>query len=195
MRVCLLSFSGRKKPGNCFKVLQYIGEVLENRGVEYSLLNMTDYKINGCGNCSYECMVSDRRQCCHEDHVAFLYKTIAAHDLAIMALPVYSGAPCSRFFAFNERSQSVFGDLTLYERYSRITKNYVVIGNEEAGGLDALNMISVIEENVGEVLLLQSHHYGLDSLSGTLTDISEVKSTLDMFVQSILLGRVESPRK
>lgn len=190
MRACLLSFSGRTRPGNCYKVLLHVGEALDNRGIEYSLLRITDYEVNGCGNCGYECMVSDRRQCCHEDHVAFLYNTIAAHDFAIMALPVYSGAPCSRFFAFNERCQSVFGDSALYERYSSVKKNYIVVGNEEAGGHDALNIVSVIEENIGEVLLLQNHRYGLDSLSGRLPEVPEVRSAIEMFVGRILSGAV-----
>lgn len=42
MRVCLLSFSGRVEPGNCYKVLQYISEVLENKAVESTLLAVTD---------------------------------------------------------------------------------------------------------------------------------------------------------
>lgn len=186
MKVCLMSFSGREHPGNCYKVLQYIGEVLQNREITISLLSIADYKINGCSHCSYECILSEKRQCRYRDDVAFLYETIAGHDMAIMAVPVYSGAPCSRFFAFNERSQSVFDDSGLYERYTRAKKNYVVVGNEEAGGLGAVQMISVIEENIGQILLLQSHRYGLDSLSGKLTEVSEVKSSLRMFVDRIL---------
>lgn len=186
MRVCLLSFSGRVEPGNCYKVLQYISEVLENKAVESTLLAVTDYKINGCHNCTYECFSIDSTHCPKHDDVAFLYETVALHDLAIIALPVYSGAPCSLYFAFNERSQSAFDNSVLFDRYSKITKNYIVIGNEDAGGSNALNMVLATEEKLGEALLLQSHLYGQNSILGGLAEVPRVRTDLENFVERIL---------
>lgn len=118
--------------------------------------------------------------------MAFLYETVALHDLAIIALPVYSGAPCSLYFAFNERSQSVFDNSVLFDRYSKITKNYIVIGNEDAGGSNALNMVLATEEKLGEALLLQSHLYGQNSILGGLAEVPRVRTDLENFVERIL---------
>jgi multimeric flavodoxin WrbA len=186
MRICLLSFSGREEPGNCYKSLEYIRQGLKSEAVGSTLLSVNDYKITGCSNCAYECLHSRSSHCPKEDDVGFLYRTIANHDLAIFAVPVYSGAPCSLYFAFNERSQSVFDDSALYERYAKVVKNYIVVGNEDAGGTEALNMVLAMEQNMGQVLLLQSHLYGENSVSGRLIEIPEARVNLKRFVEKIL---------
>lgn len=185
MRICLLSFSGREEPGNCYRALEYINQVLESEAVESTLLSVNDYKISGCCNCAYECLHSHPSHCPKEDDVDFLYRTIAHHDLAIFAVPVYSGAPCSLYFAFDERSQSVFDDSVLYERYAKVIKNYIVVGNEDAGGIQALNILLATEESMGEVLLLQSHPYGENSVLGRLIEIPKIRASLKGFVERI----------
>jgi len=112
MSVLLISFSGRERPGNCVGVLEYISARLDTEGVDNLLVRITDYEIQSCCDCSYECFSSG---CPKDDDAVELYEEMIEHDSVIFAVPVYSGAPCSKYFAFRERSQCVF-DEESYER-------------------------------------------------------------------------------
>ncbi|MGM0406188.1 MAG: hypothetical protein ACQEQM_08615 [Thermoplasmatota archaeon] len=103
-----------------------------------------------------------------------------------MSLPVYSGTPCSKYFAFRERSQSVFHDSELYERFENVSKYYIVIGNEEAGGKETVKLISSDLTKHEDIILLQSHKYDQNSISGSLIQLKEVKEKLKAFAVKAL---------
>ncbi len=181
MSVLLISFSGREEPGNCVGVLEYISDRLDEDEVDNSLIEITDYEIQSCYHCSYECFSS---RCPKNDDVVELYEEIMKYDSVIFAVPVYSGAPCSKYFAFRERSQCVF-DGKSYERYKDVDKNYIIVGNEEAGGGDAVNIVEMLEDDLDEIFLLQSHKYGENSISGNIIELEDVREDLDKFLLRI----------
>lgn len=179
MKRLLVSFSGRKGSGNCIGVSKYISE--GSPKYEDSIIDITDFEIESCFNCDYECFDTG---CPKDDDVYELYEEMMRYDSVIFVLPVYSGTPCSKFFAFRERSQGIF-DEGSYKRYQRVKKNYIVIGNEEAGGKDAVKIVKMVEGSSGEILLLQSHRYGERSLSGDLIEREEVRKDIDRFLDRI----------
>jgi len=59
------------------------------------------------------------------------------------------------------------------------------VGNEEAGGKDAVKIVEMLEDDLDEIFLLQSHKYGENSLSGDLIEKEEVREDLDNFLLRI----------
>lgn len=185
MKALLVSFSGRKNPGNCIKTLEFVADVLENKYVETSFMRILDYDIKPCFDCLYECF--DPEEICPvSDDVEDIYRVIADQDMIFLSLPVYSGAPCSKYFAFRERSQSIFHDSKLFENFDNVIKNYIVIGNQEAGGKQAVEFITSEMKTKDNYILLQSHDYDQSSISGRLIVNQEVKKRLKKFTLSAL---------
>lgn len=160
---------------------KYISDRLDEYDVDNSLIKITDYEVQSCCDCNYECFDS---RCSKNDDVVELYEEIMEHDSVIFAVPVYSGDPCSKYFAFRERSQYVF-DYNSYEIYKDVNKNYIIVGNEEAGGKYAVDIVKKVEGDLGEIFLLQSHEYGESSISGCLIELEEVREDLDKFLLRI----------
>lgn len=186
MRVALLSYSGRFGEGNCSKVLDLIQAICGEVSAGVRRLHAADLRLTPCIGCTYECMQSGS-SCPHADDVAMVYRTIMDADSCIFALPVYSGAPPAAYFAWRERSQSVFTSQERYERYRRVKKGFIVIGNREAGGEYAVEFLRN-EDRTEEraILLLENHRYGLNSLSGKLVEVPEVRQVITEFTYRLL---------
>lgn len=185
VKAVLLSFSGRFGVGNCSKVLDLIQSIYEGEGVEVSRIQMIDLQITPCIRCTYECM-SPTGLCPHTDDVASVYRAIMEADCCIAALPVYSAALPALYFAWRERSQCIFRQEETFERYRKVKKAYIVIGNREAGGESALEILRT-EDLTDEkaMLLLENHAYHLNSLAGRLTEVPEVRKIIDQFIHTL----------
>ncbi len=72
-----------------------------------------------------------------------------------------------------------------YERYKDVAKNYIIVGNKEAGGWNAGKIVKMLEEDLGEIFLLQSHKHGENSLSRDLIELEEDRKDVDIFIDLI----------
>ena len=186
MSILLVSFSVRKSPGNCIRIVNYISQILDMQEIDFSKLEMKNYKIEACFNCNYECF-SFNKECPKNDDVIKLYKKVSNFDIFIMVIPVYSEVLCSKYFSWRERSQCVFKNNDLYSKYKNVKKNYIVIGNEEAGGKTAVNVIKSYQEEYGEIMLLQSHKHNQKSLDGNLIECKDVKIKIKRYIEQLVL--------
>ncbi len=194
MKALLLSFSGRKTMGNCLGTLDHISDILDEEGVDSHLIEMNDHNIAPCSECKYQCFDPDK-DCPKSDDISDIYGEIVDHDLVFISVPIYSGAPCSKYFAFRERSQSVFHDVRLYNRFERVSKYYIVIGNEESGGKETVDLLSSDLKKHEEIILLQSHNYSQSSISGRIIENDGAKELLDSFVKDALKKHENIARK
>ncbi len=185
MKALLISFSGRNGSGNCLGTLKIVGDILEEEGVEVNLIDILDHDIRSCFGCDYQCFDPEDK-CPVDDDVEEIYREIVDHDMIFMDIPVYSGAPCSNYFTLRERSQSVFYDPEFYDRYERVSKYFIIIGNEEAGGKESVELISADLKDHEDLILLQSHNYSQSSISGRLAENDDVKKRLRCFVEKAL---------
>ncbi|SHH48170.1 Multimeric flavodoxin WrbA [Caloranaerobacter azorensis DSM 13643] len=188
MNVLLISFSGRKSDGNCSKILDFISRYLQKRNINVSKIRMVDLDIRPCVDCEYECFNSSPK-CPKDDDIYFVYESIMKSDYTIMVIPVYSAAPPALYFAWRERSQIIFQTEEIYKRYEKVKKAYIVIGNEEAGGNDVVNIIKNYHINTQKnvnILLLQSSKYGQRSIEGNLINVPQVQLDLTDFVDNLI---------
>ena len=188
MKIGLISFSGRKGDGNCSSIARYIENFLETKQHDISLMYVIDLKINPCLGCSYECVKAS--SCPIEDDVTTIYEFIMTNELVIFIVPVYSAAPPATYFAWRERSQGIFESEEKYQVYKQVKKLFLVVGNADAGGEDAINIIKSGEDSSDlDVILLESHKYNISSISGRLIEVPEVKKIINEQISKIdLMG-------
>jgi hypothetical protein len=60
-----------------------------------------------------------------------------------MIIPVYSAAPPALYFAWRERSQSIFLTEEICQKFDRVKKAFIIIGNKDAGADGAVTIINV----------------------------------------------------
>jgi len=164
-----MSFSGRNKKGNSIRILDFINENLDLK-YEVTRLDATELKISPCLNCAYQCF-NDKLKCPkEEDDVSFIYENLIKSDISIMTIPVYSAAPPSTYFALRERSQSIFVSDEIEKEYDNTKKLYIIIGNTQAGAVEAMNIIlsESKKSRIDNVLVLESCVYGQRSTDGNL---------------------------
>lgn len=173
-------------------IARYIYQLLSERKIKSSVINAVNLKISSCSGCNYECFAKDPF-CPVDDDIPYLYGEILKHDLVFLIIPVYSAAPCSMYFAWRERSQVVFCNSGKYEQYEQVKKRYILIGNEDAGGREAVRAI-LTEAKERDILLIQSHQYSQNSIAGRLIEIEEVKKKVRDFLEKSLLSLAEEER-
>lgn len=183
MNVTLMSFSGRNSKGNCLGVLDYIDNQLSYK-YKISRLNTVKLNINPCLNCAYECFDTGSKCPKLDDDVSYIYKKLINDDISIMAVPVYSAAPPSTYFALRERSQSIFINDEIESEYDRSKRLYVIVGNVKAGALEAVNMIMSENKDIHEndILVLESSAYGQRSIIGKLIENLDVQDRIHEFL-------------
>ncbi len=188
MKILLFSFTGRIDDGNCSRFIKFINNELIDKNIKCSVLNARELNINPCKNCNYECFYKDGT-CPINDDVLNIYRDIMKNDVVIMVIPVYSGAPPSMYFSFRERSQAFFKTDKIYEDFKNIKKGYIVIGNKESGGLQALDILLSEKKSDDEVIksiLIQSNEYGQKSIEGNLIKFTKVKIDIKKFLDELI---------
>ncbi|MDU1348758.1 flavodoxin family protein [Clostridium butanoliproducens] len=192
MRALLLSFSGRKDPGNCIKILEFIKREIAAKYMDSFLLNITELKISPCLRCNYECFNKDLG-CMINDDVEYVYKEILSSDILIMCVPVYSSAPPSIYFSLRERGQSFFKTDELFMKYANVKKLYIIIGKKISGGMETIEILLNDDKNAtdDDVLLLESNEFGQKSIEGNLINCDEVKNRVRDFLSRKLAERYQ----
>lgn len=187
MKILLLSFSGRNGEGNCSKIMDFVQNMFEqNYQYQVEKIAIKDLVVKPCMNCNYECFNSELN-CPIEDDVKEIYTKITESDITIMIVPVYSAAPPSVYFSWRERAQGIFTSDKIYSKYSKVKKAFIVIGNENAGANDTINIL--LKEETKEnpnTLLLQSRKYGQRSTAGRLIECSKVREEIEGFIKEIV---------
>lgn len=179
MKVCIVSFSGRKA-GNCARIAREIGRCLQDE--EVTLFDLSEHTLHPCGQCRGECF-SDRRACPHMDDVEYGMLDALTHaDLAYLVVPNHCGYPNALYFAFNERSLCYFsGREALLEQYVRVRKRFILV----SGGETARFGETFRQQTDGaapDMLVLSAKDYGRRSIAGDLMDDSMAREVVRAFV-------------
>lgn len=185
MNVLLISFSGRKSPGNCENTLNFLWQHLKGKGLEVSRIEIKELEIHSCLNCDYQCS-EQRGNCPINDDVQFVYDQILVSDLVIFAVPTYFSAPPSRYFAWRERSFGVFTSSEQYNRFLDLVKGFVVFGKADFGGQETIRILRQNSGDFLEFLLIENDHYDQSSTEGKLLDLPEVQAKLVDFTEKLL---------
>lgn len=151
------------------------------------LINIFDYKIDGCGRCEYGCF--NTGNCSVEDDTLKIYNKCFEADKIIFAIPTFCGNLASSYFRFWERSQAIFKDNNEYEKKFLSKINLIIIGNLSSGGDMALHEAIYSFNNrcfFPETLLLSSREYDKSSVRGDLVEPKEVRDRLDNFIKRII---------
>jgi len=110
-KILMINGSFRKK--NTYKILCEAGAILEKRGFQYEILNLSDYKINHCRGCDLTC--NGNKGCNQsDDQMSEVKKKILESDALIFATPVYLSGPSSAFKAFADRTNIWFHNPALF---------------------------------------------------------------------------------
>lgn len=123
--VVIVSFSARKH-GNC----ENIADRLQAIFPEAMLYRFSEFTIQPCGCCHYECF-SPSGLCPQADNQEqTLMEAIVRSKMTFFVVPNYCDYPCANFFAFNERSQCYFQHRPeLVEAYMEVPKKFIVVSN------------------------------------------------------------------
>ena len=178
MRVCIVSFSGRKS-GNCARIAREVERCLN--GEEVVLFDLAEQALRPCGQCGCECF-ADRRACPWIDDVEYPLLDALTHcDLAYLIVPNYCDYPGALYFAFNERSLCYFsGHEALLERYARVPKRFIVVsGGEPAHFREAFRQ--QISDGEPEMLMLSARAYGRESIAGDLMESESARAAVRDF--------------
>lgn len=189
-KVLGVSFSARKD-GNCLRLLTYCLNKFKEQGFETEVLKAYEHEITPCSHCNYECF--NDKECPIKDDVPMIYRKCMSADILIFSIPTYGGHLSSLYFAFSERSQTVFK--SFQECVEKLLKkiNFIIIGNLSAGGDMALHEALYSFANLGfwpETLLFSAREYGRSSIKGDLINDPDVRKRLDRFVE-IMLKKAE----
>ena len=174
----LISFSSREN-GNCAQVSQYVLSICDRIGRSYSF---SDFSLNPCGTCHYECFRQDR-SCPHiEDQEYALLDAICQSELVYFVVPNYCDYPCANFFIFNERSNCYFQDHPeRLDQYLSVPKKFLVIsGSTSHHFKEAFEQHCYEEPNI---LFLNAKQFGKSSIDGTIMESDCVKTVIKDFVQ------------
>lgn len=175
--ICIINFSDRNN-GNCANIAKIAASHYKRTKVLVSKLDA----IKPCSNCDYECLKTEE-VCPHlNEEYSTLMDTIYMSDLAIYVIPNYCGFPCSRYFAFNERSVGYFnGNQEILDRYLSVKKLFIIVSNT----MDDYFVHAMEQQTSSEPKMkyLRTSEYGLRSIDGNMMDIESAKSDLIQFLE------------
>lgn len=176
--VVIVSFSARKH-GNC----ENIADRLQAIFPEAVLYRFSEFTIQPCGRCHYECF-SPSGLCPQADNQEqTLMEAIVRSKMTFFVVPNYCDYPCANFFAFNERSQCYFQHRPeLVEAYMEVPKKFIVVSST---GQD--NFREAFRQHTNEepaILFLSARNYGKVSLAGDLMTSQEARQAAEAFATS-----------
>lgn len=174
--VTVLSFSARKN-GNCSQIAHQIQNAISNANI----FSFSDFKIQPCGECDYQCF-RDRHNCPNIADMEYrLLDTICSSDMAYYVVPNYCDYPCANFFVFNERSGCYFqGREDLLERYLKAPKKFIVVSNSRSSNFE--EAFKQHTDGAPEILFLCSKDFGKRSIDGNLMNSATARATLNEFL-------------
>ncbi len=177
IRVCIITFSSRKD-GNCEAIGNYIREIYCGAA---DLLSFTEFSINSCGKCNYECFTKNLSCPYMDDMECTLIDNIISHDLTYFIVPNYNDYPCANFFAFSERQQWYFRiNPEELSAYDKARKRFIVVSNTEKNNFR--KVFSYHVEETPKILYLSASHYGKNSLAGDILFSDEARQDVKEFI-------------
>ncbi len=183
-----ISFSARRN-GNCENLLKYTYSLLKDNVNSYEYLNITDYKIEPCSNCEYECfseiLTSNETACPKNDDLSKIYKKCNVHDIILFGIPCYGNHCPGIYRSFHERALTQFTSGAEYTVFKKKV-NIILIANLP-GGDNALHEVCIdFLEGRPEVIQFPAREYGMLSLKGDLIESDIVKDRLKGFSNMII---------
>jgi len=172
--------------------VKYCLQQLEDSDIKTRVIDLSEYKILPCSNCSYECfserIKGTKESCPINDDLPQIYKEFENADIVIFGIPTYVGHVPALFRAWEERSLGIYG----FDKFYRILEGkiygFIVIGSCSASS-EALHRFGGMPKVTW--ILLRSREYELDPLKRGLIEIPDVKGRLNTFVKSLMkLARV-----
>ena len=178
MSVCVVSFSSRKN-GNCARINELISSMYPS-AKHYSF---SQFKITGCGDCSYQCFERGDRCPYARDKERELLDAMTNSDLVIFIVPNYCDYPCSNYFVFNERSICYFqNNDELLKKYLQTPKKFVVVSNTKSDHFQQAFSYQTV--GVPDVMFLAANDYGQMSTDGNIVSSSEAVEEMRKFLLS-----------
>ena len=174
----IISFSSRKN-GNCQKVGEFILSVDDKMKNFYKF---SDFQIQPCGNCSYNCFNANK-SCPHLSDMEYsMLEQVCCSELVYFIVPNYCDYPCANFFIFNERSNCYFQNHPeRLEQYLRVPKKFLVIS-----GSTSHHFKEVFEQHTDKdpnILFLNAKQFDKSSIDGTIMESNCVKALIKDFIQ------------
>lgn len=176
MSVCIVSFSSRKN-GNCSQ----IGELIKSLLPDATLYDFSNFTINSCGDCGYQCFNGGSNCPFFADKECEILNTITSSTVTYFIVPNYCDFPCSNFFVFNERSLCYFqNNAKLLTAYLQVPKKFIVISNSNSENFKAA--FAYHTNDAPNILCLSAKKYGKVSVDGNLLTSQQVVEDLREFV-------------
>ena len=178
MRVCIVSF-GSRKGGNCSQ----IGKFISSMSADAGLFDFSEFKINPCGNCAYQCFKGGNNCPYFGDKEREILDAITNSTLTYFIVPNYCDFPCSNFFIFNERSLCYFqGNEKLLSAYLEVPKKFIVISNSNLENFKKAFAYHCNGEP--EILNLSAKRYGKVSIDGNILTSAQAVDDLNKFIKN-----------
>ena len=176
MSLSVISFSSRKD-GNCAK----IGKLIKSELTEVNLFDFSEFNLNACGSCSYQCFNGGKNCPFITDRECELLDAIITSTVTYFVIPNYCDFPCSNFFIFNERSLCYFNNNEkLLNKYLVTPKKFIVVSNNETDNFKTAFSYHCIGEP--EILFLSAKKYGKVSIDGNITTSKQAIDDLLKFI-------------
>lgn len=176
MGVCIVSFSSRKN-GNSSQIGEFIKSLLPDA----KLYDFTNFTINACGNCGYQCFNGSSNCPYFADKEYEILDAITNSTITYFIVPNYCDFPCANFFVFNERSLCYFqNNEKLLNTYLQVRKKFVVISNSNLENFKTA--FAYHTNDVPDILCLSAKKYGKLSIDGNLLTSRQAVDDLRRFV-------------
>lgn len=104
MKMMIINGSPRKT-FNTAKILKKVQEGAESKGIETKIINLFDYKFQGCKSC-FACKIKNSKTnglCAIKDDLRPILEEVLAADSFVIGTPIYFGLPTGQVKSFFER--------------------------------------------------------------------------------------------
>ncbi len=194
MRVVAVVSSARRR-GNCNDIAERMLEQLTERGVETEAIRTTDYDINPCNRCSYECF-REEAACPIEDDVPRIWEKMKQADGIVLAIPSYYGLPPAIFKAIIERAQGILDWVTdEFRDLDSVWKDKPIVAVVVADG-GGETIIEYLKWLLSGAQVF-SEHFSYSKLDrpgykGDLIELHEVTSRVDELAEDMYLKLISN---
>ena len=104
IKMKVVAFNGSpRKGGNCEQALNFMGEVFNNNGIDFEIVQVGNKMIRGCLAC-YHCLQTGSSYCVQKDDVNEWIDKMLEADGIILASPVYYGGISGTMKCFLDRA-------------------------------------------------------------------------------------------
>lgn len=184
----VLGICGSPRKGNSEAILDKIGQMLKERGIENEIILLREKNIQRCQGCVEYC--NQNLKCHHKDDMAEIRQKMLEADVYIFSLPNYFGMPTGLFKDFIDKCSIFYTAQTDLK-----DKKAVVISVGTDLPLIKENIRNVSKnfcETLGIKVVFTSAFISKSELKGNFNDIfenklnPEIDKELEAIVESII---------